>query len=112
MFDVLPNSNSKWCVSDPLARFARISPSRWRDYLLFSHSWREPPKAAGGRSHTILSPRCFSLPINKCHGVSGTGVGAIARNVIDFVETLAFRNHRGDYRQPILDLGCTDSKIV
>src|SRR5262247_1655789 len=34
---------SRWCVSDPLARFARVSPSRGG----------EPPKAAGGRSHTI-----------------------------------------------------------
>src|SRR5215468_10011975 len=93
--DVLPNSNSRWCVSDPLARFPRVS-----------------PKAAGGRSHTILSPRCFSLPIHKCHGVSGAGVGAIARDVVDFVETLAFRNHRGDDRQPVLDFGCADPEIT
>src|SRR5262245_50734573 len=35
--------NPRWCVSDPLARFARVSPSRGG----------EPPKAAGGRSRTI-----------------------------------------------------------
>src|SRR5215510_6587616 len=53
-----------------------------------------------------------SFPIHKRHGVSGTGVGAIARNVVDFVETLAFSNHRGDYRHPVLDLRCTDPEIV
>src|SRR5262249_45884629 len=69
-------------------------------------------KAAGGRSYTILSPRCFSLPIHKCHVVSGTGIGAIARDVVEFVETLAFRNHRGDDRQPVLDFGCANPEIV
>jgi len=29
-----PNSDSRWCVSDPLARFARVSPSRGGDYFI------------------------------------------------------------------------------
>jgi hypothetical protein len=50
---VLLNSNSRWRVSDPLARFARVSPSRGGDYArnvraLFSPSVRGRA-AEGGR---------------------------------------------------------------
>src|SRR5262249_42913789 len=43
---------STWCVSAPLARFARVSPSRGG----------EPPKAAGGRSHAISRRFAAQLP--------------------------------------------------
>src|SRR5689334_444588 len=79
------------------SRFKRVT----RSFILLLYPGRPPLKQAPGL-----------FPIQKCHSVSGTGVGAIARNVVDFVETLPFSNHRGDYRQPVLDFGCSDPEIV
>src|SRR5262245_16024556 len=39
---VLLNSNSRWCVSDPLARFARVSPSL-RGRMKLSRCRRKSP---------------------------------------------------------------------
>jgi hypothetical protein len=51
----MPDSDSRWRVSDPLARFARVSPSRGG----------EPPKAAGGRSHTARKPWVSDISSNE-----------------------------------------------
>src|SRR5262245_34754751 len=91
------------CERPPRSLRSRLLLTRGR-LILFSPSVRRRA-AEGGRES-------LSLPIHKCHGVSGTGIGAIARDVVDFVETLAFRNHRGDDRQPVLDFGCADPEIV
>src|SRR5437762_10406224 len=54
----------------------------------------------------------LSLPIHERHRIAGAGFGAIARDVIDFVEPLAFGGHCRNDGQPILDLGRADAEIV
>src|SRR5262245_66275782 len=49
----------RWCVSDPLARFARVSPSQGG----------EPPKAAGGRLHTISNWSWATHPDSRGHSL-------------------------------------------
>src|SRR5262245_26670197 len=98
------------CERPPRSLRSRLPLTRGR-LTLFSPSVRGRAGEGGSLTHHLESA-VQSLPIHKCHSVSGTGVGAIARDVVDFVETLAFRNHRGDDRQPVLDFGCADPEIV
>src|SRR6478672_10470364 len=68
---VLLNSNSRWCVSDPLARFARVSPSGGGDYRFLSPSVRGRA-AEGGRgslTHHLeeLGNRGPKAGAYKCH---------------------------------------------
>ena len=45
------------------------------------------------------------LPVCERHSLAGTGFGAVAGDVVDQLHALALRLHRGDERQPALDLG-------
>ena len=44
--------NSRWCVSDPLARSARVSPSRGGDYFILPLGEGESRRRRQGVAHT------------------------------------------------------------
>jgi hypothetical protein len=56
---MLLNCNSRWRVSDPLARFARVSPSRGGDYFALSLSRKKDRKSFVFASPSSLLLCCW-----------------------------------------------------